>query len=374
MKRLKFLPIYFIGIITIFVAIMAYVRLDNNRQLEHNFYTQWRKHYVVHLNKYESYVNTTPHSNKKVALSEGQGYGMYITVLAAKKKWASKKQFAQLNNFYLRHREDVKGKKTALMSWRITNQNGKVNTDQTSATDGDLFIAEALLLAGKEWQDGEYIAEAKSLMRDILHYEYNTKTGVLTVGDWANSKSPYYDMIRTSDVMPIFFTDFYRATHDNRWLTVRDIMLKRLNQLSHQHKSGLVPDFAWVSKKNAKPVKPSTVATKYDGDFSANACRVPMMLAESDSPLARNTTKRMLKFFSKQNTVTAGYTLKGKPLNDYQSASFSAPIFLAVTYNRNQGYDNLFMSQQYIFTQHLPTDNYYDATLIAMVALEAGKL
>lgn len=76
------------------------------------------------------------------------------------------------------------------------------------------------------------------------------------------------------------------------------------------------------------------------------------MLADCNDPLAQNTLKRMLKFFSKQSTVTAGYTLKGTPLNKYQSASFSAPIFDAVTFNRNEGYDNLFMSQQYVFTRH----------------------
>lgn len=151
-------------------------------------------------------------------------------------------------------------------------------------------------------------------------------------------------------------------------------MLKRLNQLSHQNKTGLVPDFAWVSKNDAKPVKPKTISTENDGYYYANACRVPMMLAGCNDRSAQNTLKRMLKFFSKQNTITAGYTLKGKPLNKYQSASFSAPIFDAVSFNQNEGYDDLFMSQQYIFTRHLPRNNYYDAALTTMAALDADKL
>ena len=83
----------------------------------------------------------------------------------------------------------------------------------------------------------------------------------------------------------------------------------------------------------------------------------------------RNTLHRLLKFFSKQNTVTAGFTLKGKPLNNYQSASFSAQIYIAVNENRNQGYDNLFDSQQYIFAKKLPKNNYYDAALTTMAAV-----
>ena len=180
--------------------------------------------------------------------------------------------------------------------------------------------------------------------------------------------------MRTSDVMPQFFDNFYQETDDKRWLVIKNTMLKRLNQLSHQNKTGLVPDFAWVSKNDAKPVKPKTISTENDGYYSANACRVPMMLAGCNDRSAQNTLKRMLKFFSKQNTITAGYTLKGKPLNKYQSASFSAPIFDAVSFNRNEGYDDLFMSQQYIFTRHLPRNNYYDAALTTMAALDADKL
>ena len=78
----------------------------------------------------------------------------------------------------------------------------------------------------------------------------------------------------------------------------------------------------------------------------------------------------MMKFSSRRSYVTAGYTLAGKKLNHYQSASFSAPIFLAVSRNRNHGYDNLFASQKFIFSKPLPKDNYYDATLTTIAAME----
>lgn len=353
---------------------MAYVRLQNSSQLRHNFYRQWHKDYVVKVNKQESFIDTTPKTETRTALSEGQGYGMYIAVLSAKRKWSKKEYFDQLNNFYLKHRETINKDKTALMSWRAVENNGHWTINKNSATDGDLFIAQALLLASKQWHDDKYQKEAHAILQDILRYEYNPDTETLTVGDWADSKSKYYNLMRTSDVMPEFFDNFYQETDDKRWLVIKNTMLKRLNQLSHQNKTGLVPDFAWVSKNDAQPVKPKTISTENDGYYSANACRVPMMLAGCNDRSAQNTLKRMLKFFSKQNTITAGYTLKGKPLNKYQSASFSAPIFDAVSFNRNEGYDDLFMSQQYIFTRHLPQNNYYDAALTTMAALDADKL
>lgn len=374
MKRLKLVPLTFILIIVIFTAIMAYVRLDNSHQLKQDFYIQWQKYYVVKINEKESYINTTPNSNKYTALSEGQGYGMYISALAAQNDFGDKATFERLNNFYLKHRETINKRKTALMSWREVEENGKWQVDKNSATDGDLFIAEALLLASKVYKDIHYQDEAVKILQDILRYEYNAKTRTLTVGNWANKNSKYYDLMRTSDVMPEFFDSFYKATGDDRWLTIKRTMLERLYQLSRQHKTGLVPDFAWVSATNAQPVKANTVATKDDGNFSANACRVPMMLANSNNKVAKKIENRMLKFFSKQNVVTAGYTLSGKAINNYESASFSAPIFCAVSFNRKEGYDNLFMSQQYIFAKRLPQNNYYDAALTTIAALDAAKM
>lgn len=368
------MSLVFVVIIAIFTAIMAYVRLDNDHQLRYAFYRQWRKYYVVRINEDESFINTTPNTGKKTALSEGQGYGMYISALAAKRGYGNKAAFDRLNSFYLRHRETINKRKTALMSWRVIERNGKWHLNKNTATDGDLFIARALLIAGKEYKDIYYQGEAVSILQDILRYEYNAKTKSLTVGNWANKNSKFYNLMRTSDVMPNFFDSFYKATGDKRWITIKQTMLEHLYQLSRQHKSGLVPDFAWISNNNAKPVKANTIATKEDGDYSANACRVPMMLADCKNRIANKITHRMLKFFSKRNLITAGYTLKGKPVNSYQSASFSAPIFYAVSFHSEEGYDNLFMSQQYIFAKRIPRDNYYDAALTTLAALGAAKM
>ena len=235
-------------------------------------------------------------------LSEGQGYGMFI---AAHDPSVKESNFAKLVQYYLKHRD----RNTQLMAWRQTKKNGKWSSERNSATDGDLFIAKALFLAAKRWKNPAYQRQGQKLIADILRYEYNPTTHALTVGNWADSKSKYYNLMRTSDVLPTMFDQFYRESNDSRWLLIKKTMLKRLNQLSHQHKSGLVPDFAWLTSKDAKPG------------------------------------------------------------NNYQSASFSAPIYIAVNENRNQGYDNLFASQQYIFAKKLPKNNYYDTALTTMATI-----
>lgn len=359
----------------IYTATLIVVRIENPHRLQAESYQNWRKTYIIRQSANRAFLNTSNQRQNPVALSEGQGYGLYITAAAGQRGWANSRDFDQLLNYYLAHRDHVGDHHqipTYLMQWRQYRKNGRWVSNINSATDGDLFIAMALHQAAQVWPSraNYYRKLEHHLTNDILAYEYNPQTKSLTVGDWATSKSKYYRLMRTSDVAPTFFDTFYQSSHDRRWRTVKNGMLDHLADLSAQHRTGLVPDFAWVTADNAKPVKPWTVASKNDGNYSANACRVPMMLATSKDPRAQRTLNRMMKFFSRRSHVTAGYTLAGKQLNHYQSNSFSAPIFIAVSHNRNHGYDNLFSSQKFIFSKPLPKKNYYDATLTTIAAME----
>lgn len=354
------------------------MRLTNPVYLQQNMYRTWEKSYVMHPRADQSFVNTSTNNNhqKPVALSESQGYGMWITIMAAKKGWASRQDFDRFVNYWLAHRDyvgDQHQTPTYLMSWRqYYNRHHQWVADVNSATDGDVYIDMALAQAARQWPSKAdyYRSLAKKLSSDILAYEYNPQTRALTVGDWVTKDSPYWRLMRTSDVMPFVFKTLAETTGDSRWQTVNNAMLDRLVDLSRQHQTGLVPDFAWITRNSAKPVKPKTISTKQDGSYDFNACRVPMMMAVSDDPRAQKVLRKMLRFFSHQQYVTAGYSLSGKRLVKYQSASFSAPIFFAVSHHRGEGFDNLFDSQKYIFSRPLTRKNYYDATLTVIAALE----
>lgn len=374
--RLTKLTWLLVAIVTIiYTTTLIIVRVQNPRHIQAEYYQHWRSAYIIKQSSQRAFVNTSNQRNNPVALSEGQGYGLYITALAGQRGWAKSREFDQLLNYYLAHRDYVgphQQTATYLMKWRQYQKDGRWVSDANSATDGDLFIARALDQAATVWpQRAAYYRKLeRHLISDILAYEYNPQTRALTVGDWATSKSKYYRLMRTSDVAPTFFDQFYQLSHDQRWQTVKKGMLAHLADLSQQHRTGLVPDFAWVTATGAKPVKSWTVAGKNDGNYSYNACRVPMMLAASKDPQAQKTLNRMMKFFSHRYYVTAGYTLAGKQLNHHQSSSFSAPIFYAVSLNRNNGYDNLFDSQKFIFSKPLPKNNYYDATLTTIAAMK----
>ena len=347
----------FVGLIAaVYLGTLLWVRLTNPVYLQQNMYRTWEKSYVMHPRADQSFVNTSTNNNhqKPVALSESQGYGMWITIMAAKKGWASRQDFDRFVNYWLAHRDyvgDQHQTPTYLMSWRqYYNRHHQWVADVNSATDGDVYIDMALAQAARQWPSKAdyYRSLAKKLSSDILAYEYNPQTRALTVGDWVTKDSPYWRLMRTSDVMPFVFKTLAETTGDSRWQTVNNAMLDRLVDLSRQHQTGLVPDFAWITRNSAKPVKPKTISTKR----------------------AQKVLRKMLRFFSHQQYVTAGYSLSGKRLVKYQSASFSAPIFFAVSHHRGEGFDNLFDSQKYIFSRPLTRKNYYDATLTVIAALE----
>lgn len=204
----------------VYIGIIGYVRLDNTQQLRKEFYKTWKNDYVVAVNQKQSLINTSDTGHKVSALSEAQGYGMLISVQASKLGLEGPHTFNKLYQYYMHHR--IKG--TQLMAWRQSrNKYGKWSSEQTSATDGDLMIAHSLFLASKKWPQKKYYTnQLRLLLNDILKYETNQHTQVLTVGNWATPASNSANLMRSSDVMPTAFEQFYDFSHNRQWLVIKN--------------------------------------------------------------------------------------------------------------------------------------------------------
>ena len=300
--------------------------------------------FVVSKGK-ESYVRTTNDSNQTVVLSEAQSYGMLITVAAAEKGQAQQADFDRLYHYYLNHR--LEG--TQLMSWKQTISNGKAKDEDHNATDGDLYIAYALLKAAQQWpkQAKDYQAQAKAILEDILAHNYNEETGVLTVGNWANQDSEFYHLMRTSDTLPAQFQIFYEVTKDSKWLAIKEKMLQQLQTISSQTKTGLLPDFIWVDEQGTRVADPKTIESKYDGAYSYNACRLPYNLTQSNDEKSQRVLSKLLDFFMTQKNIFSNYNLDGNFLDDHQAACFKAPIALAA--DKDSGYLKLVQQNKICF-------------------------
>ena len=111
-------------------------------EMRNRLYRQWTEHYLVTDGK-QSYVRTTNSDQETVVLSEAQGYGMLITVEAAKKDLANQEDFDRLYRYYQNNRLDD----TQLMAWKQIIKKGELSSEHQNATDGDLYIAYALMEA-----------------------------------------------------------------------------------------------------------------------------------------------------------------------------------------------------------------------------------
>lgn len=335
------------------------------------WYRQWQRTYVG--GKTQKYVRTNDGKGATTVFSEGQGYGMLAAVLAAKQGVKTRTTFDQFYRYYRAHRISTTN---PLMRWKQTMRHGQltsVGSERNSATDGDLDIAYALILADQRWGSRQinYRAAAKSLIKAIRRSEINPTTRLPLMGNWATSS---YDRskVRTSDLMTGYFTTFARTSGDASWRTVAQQSQRLVKALSARHQTGFFPDFIRVGGTSLKMtnVKPGEIESTADNQVGYNACRVPWRLAQTYRLTKDATTKRalakQLTFFQKRARVTAGYTLGGRAVTTYANSAFVAPV--------NCGARTLKQTAlQKKTAQQLPKTikkySYYSATLQVLTAL-----
>lgn len=334
-------------------------------------YRQWQKTYVA--GKTQKYVKSNNGSGTTTALSEGQGYGMLATVLAAKKGAKTQATFNQFYRYYRVHRVSSQ---IPLMSWQQTKQNGKMTSNgqqRNSATDGDLDIAYALILADKKWGSKKvnYRAAAKKMIKVIKRYEINPTTKLPTMGNWATNS---YDRskLRTADLMTGYFKTFARYTKDSSWKTVAKRSQLAVKKLSARHRTGLFPDFIYVTGKRLKlkAVRPNAIESGTDNQVGYNACRVPWRLAQTyklkHDSVTKKALNKQLKFFNRKKKITAVYTLGGKAVNTYVNTAFTAPVNFAAKVMKKKALQKRTKQQ---LPRSIEKRNYFSATLQVVTAL-----
>lgn len=98
--------------------------------------------------------------NHQISHSEGQGYAMLTAVRA--NDHASFERILAWTTANLRRPDD------ALLSWRWQPNSRPNVTDLNNATDGDIFVAWALLLGAEKWRNSAYRRLGQAIGRDIL--------------------------------------------------------------------------------------------------------------------------------------------------------------------------------------------------------------
>ncbi|WP_158557043.1 glycosyl hydrolase family 8 [Mucilaginibacter conchicola] len=310
-------------------------------------YDQWKARYVKPAKPLgQSYVLADDKGVNKV-ISEGQGYGMVITVLMAGYDKNAQDVYNKLFRYYYAHRCNSRG--TTLMKW-VQYNNGK--EDNSSAADGDLDIAYSLLLANKQWgSKGEinYLEKAHALLDDIKMYEVNKLSGAMLSSNAVEEDSKQagyreYFSTRSSDFMPTHLRAFAAAKADDSWMRVITSTYNILNAMQAKNtKTGLIPDFMVDIDKGPKPAPKDFQGDEHlnCGAYDYNACRIPwrvgldyVLHGDLRSQLIVKRMNNWIRRQTKDNprTIADGYYLNGARLHTKPDAlhlSFVAPFGVA---------------------------------------------
>lgn len=278
-----------------------------------------------------------PDGGSAATISEAHGYAMIIVTLMAGYDANAQTIFDGMNTLRKEHESSYE---TGLMSWIVYDPSDPNDYVSTAATDGDLDMAYALLLAYDQWGDASYLSDAQELINNIKESEMSTSTYRTMLGDW-----DYDDYsTRPSDWMPGHFRSFATATNDNFWNTAAQTVYTMLGQLQ-DGSTGLVSDFATGSPCEPDPYAGGTGEDNAD-NYSYNACRVPWRIAldyahngvsSAKTDLDKLYTWLRSETGNQAGNIMAGYNLDGDAIVGYNDIIFTAPFGAgAITNTSNQ--------------------------------------
>ncbi len=306
-----------------------------------DFYVYWKDKYLrPGCGPGETVVHAQA-GPTNLTVSEAHGHGMIIVAYMAGRDPEALHLFDGLVRYHHAHPSRLT---SGLMAWRQSE--GCVDTGSVSAaTDGDLDIAYAYLLADRQWGSChglDYRAHARWVMSAISARELHGRGIYPLLGDWVTSAdAQHYAGARVSDFMGSHFRAFAALSDDPVWLGLLDntYWIAETLQLTAAPKTGLLPAFAeHLERGRPRPAKPGFLTGPGDGSFAGSACRIPLRMGTdfvlSGDPRARRIATRLSEFSSRASqgnprALRDAYHLDGTPMVDRATMACSAPLAVA---------------------------------------------
>ena len=309
-------------------------QLDNSLA---DFYRKWRSVYLVQgCGNGRYYVGVTADAKSvgggtaksTITVSEAHGYGMLISVLMADFDPNARTAFDGMVRYF--HDHPAKSN-AGLMAWNQVKGCGNARdvAGDTSATDGDLDIAYALLLADKKWGSAgsiDYRKEALKVIAAIGKHEIDADSHFVRIGDWVDGtdEGRYAHTTRSSDFMVSHFKTFADATDDDTWHAVRDRTYSIIEAVRGKYspQTALMPDFIIGVPTKPQPAGAGFLEGANDGAYSWNASRYPWRIALdyllNDDPRALKALRPLNSWVQRAAKgdpakIADTYRLDGKP-------------------------------------------------------------
>ncbi|MCR0982512.1 glycosyl hydrolase family 8 [Roseomonas populi] len=205
--------------------------------------------------------------NANQSHSEGQGWGLSLA-----EHFDDRPAFDRMLTWT---RRNLRRDSDHLHSWRWLPDRIPAVQDTNNATDGDLFIASALLKGGRRWSDPALTEEGTAVARDVLRLLVRRAAGNLVLLPGARGfEHRTHVVLNPSYYSYPAIAAVAEAVPDPAWLRVAGDGL-RLLRSARFGRWGLSPDWLSVSRLDGK-VSP---APGWPARFSYDAVRVPLWLA-----------------------------------------------------------------------------------------------
>ena len=328
-----------------------------------NYYQYWRNKYF-RLSQQVKGGAFIDYQDNRTTCSEAHGYGMLICVYMSRLDGNTvRKDFDALDIFRRQFSSSIDSR---LMSWYVDDTLAKPKKT-TCATDGDLDMAYALILASHEWKRPRYMAEAKKILSGIedslIRPDYSLRRG-----DWDQNQHA----TRLSDIMPTHFDVFAQVSNRQLWQRVKQVHYVILRQISLEE--GVFPDFVVKDETGWKPASPNFLESDYDGMMYYNSCRVPWRLAAAAMENNDQEARNLLRIFNAgigkvaNNDFMAGYRLDGRTINKWTDGAFTAPHMCSLFVNQRK---DALATKDYQFGQQ---ETYYqDSIRLLSLCLVTGN-
>ena len=205
--------------------------------------------------------------NQDDTVSEGQAYALLMAVALD-----DRQTFDRVLNWTTTHLSRYQKFGDHLLAWHWEVEKGV--TDWNSASDAEVDLALALLLAYARWEDETYRTQAFLLLQDILDLETEVigDERYLMPGNWRLGHKIH--LLNPSYFSPAHFRLFYQVTGDERWNELLRSTYVFLHRLPLQEivpvRAGLVPD--WIGIDPQGNLK---IAERFSQHVTWDAVRMP---------------------------------------------------------------------------------------------------
>ncbi len=353
-----------------------------------DFYDAWKMRFLRQTCGAGRWVVATETDAANLTVSEGHGYGMMLMALMAGHEPNARQIFDGMFDYFRAHPTEFHDH---LMAWYQNDACATPADSHDSASDGDLDIAFALLLADRQWGSCgtiNYLLEAQHVLNDIKDGELDASGQYVLLGDWVgpSGSATYYASTRTSDFMPDHTRSFGAATGDATWTALRDRTYQIVDALQSgfSPSTGLLPDFVKNPLTAPAPVAGGFLEGANDGRYSYNACRDPWRLGVdaivSNEPRAKLAVQKINTWIRSATgndpaNIKSGYRLDGTMIGgaDYLSMAFVAPLGVGAMVD---GSNQAWLNDVWDLVVDTPaaTDGYYENTLklLAMITMSGN--